>query len=66
MIARLSKRMTKKYEYAKDTPVISEIYKAAIKADMGIGEEPYGFAAKKYKDYDGEYVVAQRNQWGDM
>lgn len=38
---------------------------SAIKADMGIGEEPYGFAADEYKDYDGDYVKAQRTKWGD-
>jgi len=33
---------------------------------MGIGEEPYGFVANEYKDYDGDYVTVQRNKWGDM
>ena len=39
---------------------------AAIKADLGIGEEQYGIAASQYKEYNGNYVKAQRQKWGDM
>ncbi len=40
-------------------------YEQAIKADMGIGEEPYGWISELYKGYDGEYVARQRRIFGD-
>lgn len=44
-----------------------EIFERAVKADMGVGEESEsGVLDSSYYDYDGEYVVEQRNIWGDF
>ena len=57
---------TNEYSWSKNSPGLNYIYKAAIKADLGIGEEQYGIAASQYKEYNGNYVKAQRQKWGDM
>lgn len=44
-----------------------EIFERAVKADMGVGEEnESGVLDNSYYDYNGEYVVEQRNIWGDF
>ena len=42
------------------------IFKSAVKADMGAGEEEEsGITDGCYYDYEGSYVKQQREIWGD-
>ena len=59
----------KAYEYGDQNNIEAVFQKEYIGyycMDLGIGEEPYGIVASKYKSYNGSYVKAQRQKWGDM
>ena len=41
------------------------LYQHAVRADLNLELENFPSEAKKYKSYDGKYVVLQRNMFGD-